>query len=46
MEGVFFYLPYGVIGGSVIHYLVAKIAGPSVSSKIGLRWPEAAMDKM
>ena len=28
IEGFFFYLLAGVFGGSVIHYLVAKIAGP------------------
>ena len=28
IEGFFFYLMSGVFGGSLIHYLVAKIAGP------------------
>jgi polyferredoxin len=28
IEGFFFYLLAGVFGGSVIHYLVAKVAGP------------------
>jgi polyferredoxin len=38
IEGFFFYLMSGVIGGSLIHYLVAKIAGPLLFNRGWCGW--------
>ena len=38
IEGFFFYLMSGVFGGSLIHYLVAKIAGPLLFNRGWCGW--------
>ena len=38
IEGFFFYLLAGVFGGSVIHYLVAKVAGPILYGRGWCGW--------
>jgi len=38
IEGFFFYLMAGVFGGSLIHYLVAKIAGPLLFNRGWCGW--------
>ena len=38
IEGFFFYLMAGVFGGSLIHYLVAKIAGPLLFGRGWCGW--------
>jgi len=38
IEGFFFYLLSGVFGGSVIHYLVAKISGPILYGRGYCAW--------
>lgn len=38
LEGFFFYLLGGVFAGSVIHYLVAKIAGPIIFNRGWCGW--------
>jgi len=38
MEGFFFYLSAGIFGGSVIHYLVAKIVGPVLFGRGWCAW--------
>jgi len=38
IEGFFFYLFAGFIGGSVIHYLVAKVLGPLVFNRGWCSW--------
>ncbi|MCP3899015.1 MAG: 4Fe-4S binding protein [Desulfobacteraceae bacterium] len=38
IEGFFFYLLSGVFGGSVIHYLVAKISGPILYGRGYCSW--------
>jgi ferredoxin-type protein NapH len=38
IEGFFFYLMSGVSGGSLIHYLVAKIAGPLLFNRGWCGW--------
>jgi polyferredoxin len=38
IEGFFFYLAAGIFGGSVIHYLVAKIFGPAIFGRGFCGW--------
>ena len=38
IEGFFFYLSAGIFGGSVIHYLVAKIVGPVLFGRGYCAW--------
>lgn len=38
LEGFFFYLVAGIFGGSVIHYLVAKIFGPAIFGRGFCGW--------
>jgi polyferredoxin len=38
LEGFFFYLAAGIFGGSVIHYLVAKIFGPAIFGRGFCSW--------
>ena len=38
IEGFFFYLLAGIFGGAVIHYLIAKIAGPLIFNRGWCGW--------
>lgn len=38
LEGFFFYLSAGILGGSVIHYLVAKVFGPLLFGRGWCGW--------
>jgi polyferredoxin len=38
IEGFFFYLLAGFIGGSVLHYLIAKIVGPLIFNRSWCGW--------
>jgi len=38
IEGFFFYLLSGLVGGSVIHYMVAKLAGPLLFNRGWCGW--------
>ena len=38
LEGFFFYLAAGIVGGSLIHYLVAKIIGPVLFGRGWCGW--------
>lgn len=38
IEGFYFYLLTGIFGGAVIHYLVAKVAGPLIFNRAWCSW--------
>lgn len=38
IEGFFFYLLAGIWGGAVLHYLIAKVIGPSIFNRAWCSW--------